>query len=121
AAAERSARVARDYGFETYGTVAREAVLKDGQKKQEKIQDLDEEKLTNALIRVTRSGKRVVYFLRGHGEKDPGSSERTGYGQMKAAIEKLNYDVKDLVLGRDTNVPPDATTCATSRPTKQLL
>src|SRR5262249_32715752 len=121
AAAERSARVARDYGFETYGTVAREAVLKDGQKKQEKIQDLDEEKLTNAMIRVTRSGKRVVYFLRGHGEKDPGSSERTGYGQMKAAIEKLNYEVKDLVLARETKVPDDATIVVIAGPTKELL
>ena len=69
--------MARQYGFESYGTVALESTLKDGEKKQEKIQDLDEEKLTNALIRVTRPGKRVVYFLKGHGEKDPASSDRT--------------------------------------------
>ena len=119
--ADRSPLVAREYGFETYGTVALEAVLKDGQKKQEKIQDLDEEKLTNALIRVTRSGKRVVYFLRGHGEKDPGSSERTGYGQMKTAIEKLNYEVKDLVLARETKVPEDATIVVIAGPTKEIL
>jgi ABC-type uncharacterized transport system involved in gliding motility auxiliary subunit len=119
--ADRSPLVAREYGFETYGAVALEAVLKDGQKKQEKIQDLDEEKLTNALIRVTRTGKRVVYFLRGHGEHDPSSSDRTGYAQVKAAIEKLNYEVKDLVLARETKVPDDAAIVVVAGPTKELL
>ena len=113
--------MAREYGFESYGTVVLEATLKDGQKKQEKLQELDEEKLTNALIRVTRPGKRVVYFLKGHGEKDPGSSDRTGYGQMKAAVEKLNYEVKDLVLARETKVPDDATIVVVAGPQKELL
>ena len=107
--ADKNPLLARQYNFETYGTIVLETTLPDGQKKQEKIQDADEEKLTNAIIRVTRSGKRVVYFLKGHGEKDLSSSERTGYGQMKSAIEKLNYDVKDLLLAREPKVPDDAT------------
>jgi ABC-type uncharacterized transport system involved in gliding motility auxiliary subunit len=119
--ADRNPLVARQYGFESYGTVALEATLKDGEKKQEKIQDLDEEKLTNAMIRVTRPGKRVVYFLKGHGEKDPGSSDRTGYGQMKAAVEKLNYEVKDLVLARETKVPDDVTIVVVAGPQRELL
>ena len=119
--ADRNPLVARQYGFESYGTVALESTLKDGQKKQEKIQDLDEEKLTNALLRVTRPGKRVVYFLKGHGEKDPASSERTGYGQMKSAVEKLNYEVKDLVLARETKVPDDATIVMVAGPQRELV
>jgi gliding motility-associatede transport system auxiliary component len=119
--ADRNPLVARQYGFDTYGTVVLEATLKDGQRKQEKLQDLDEEKLTNALIRVTRPGKRTVYFLKGHGEKDPGSNDRTGYGQMKAAVEKLNYEVKDLVLARETKVPDDATIVVAAGPQKELL
>jgi ABC-type uncharacterized transport system involved in gliding motility auxiliary subunit len=119
--ADRNPLVAREYAFESYGTVVLEATLKDGQRKQEKLQDLDEEKLTNALIRVTRPGKRTVYFLKGHGEKDPGSNDRTGYGQMKAAVEKLNYEVKDLVLARETKVPDDATIVVAAGPQKELL
>jgi ABC-type uncharacterized transport system involved in gliding motility auxiliary subunit len=119
--ADKNPLIARQYGFETYGTVAVEAVLKDGQTKQEKLTDLDEEKLTNALIRVMRPGKRAVYFLKGHGEKDPGSSDRTGYGQMKSAVEKLNYEVKDLVLARETKVPDDATIVVVAGPQKELL
>jgi ABC-type uncharacterized transport system involved in gliding motility auxiliary subunit len=119
--ADRNPLLAREYGFESYGMVVLEAVLKDGQKKQEKLQELDEEKLTNALIRVTRPGKRVVYFLKGHGEKDPGSSDRTGLGQMKSAVEKLNYEAKDLVLARETKVPDDATIVVVAGPQKELL
>ena len=119
--ADRNPLLARQYGFESFGTVVLEAVLKDGQKKQEKLLDLDEEKLTNGLIRVTRPGKRIVYFLKGHGEKDPSSSDRTGYGQMKSAVEKLNYEVKDLVLARDAKVPDDATIVVVAGPQKDFL
>jgi ABC-type uncharacterized transport system involved in gliding motility auxiliary subunit len=119
--ADRSPLVARQYGVETYGTVVLETTPKDGQKKQEKLQDLDEEKLTNALIRVTRPGKRSVYFLKGHGEKDPGASDQAGYAQVKAALEKLNYEVKDLFLARETKVPDDAAIVVVAGPQKDLF
>ena len=73
--ADRNPLAAKQYNVESYGTVVLEAALKGGETKQEKIQDLEEEKLTNALIRATRPGKRTVYFLKGHGEKDPSSGE----------------------------------------------
>ncbi len=119
--ADRNPLAAKQYNVESYGTVVLEAALPDGETKQEKIQDLEEEKLTNALIRVTRPGKRSVYFLKGHGEKDPSSSERTGYNQMKSALEKLNYEVKDLLLARETKVPDDAVIVVVAGPQKNLL
>ena len=119
--ADRNPMLARRYGVESYGTVVLEAALGEGQAKQEKIQDAEEEKLTNALVRVTRAGKRIVYFLKGHGEKDPGSSEKTGYGQVKAEVEKLNYEVKELVLARETAVPQDAAIVVVAGPEKDLL
>ena len=104
-----------------YGTIVLETTLPDGQKKQEKIQDAgrgeaDERDHSRHALR-----KRVVYFLKGHGEKDLSSSERTGYGQMKSAIEKLNYDVKDLLLAREPKVPDDATIVVVAGPQKELL
>jgi ABC-type uncharacterized transport system involved in gliding motility auxiliary subunit len=121
--ADRQPLVAREYNVESYGTIVLEAAAAgEGQaKKEEKILDADEEKLTNALIRVTRAGKRTVYFLSGHGEKDPASNERTGYGQVKAAIEKLNYEVKDLLLAREPKVPEDAAIVVVAGPQKDLL
>ena len=40
---------------------------------------------------------------------------------MKAAIEKLNYDVKDLLLAREPKVPDDATIVVVAGPQKELL
>ena len=119
--ADRNPLLAKRYGIETYGTVVLEATPKEGPVKEEKVTDAEEEKLTNALIRVTREGKRTVYFLKGHGEKDPSSSERTGFSEVKAAIEKLNYGVKDLLLARETKIPDDAAIVVVAGPQKDLL
>ena len=54
----------------------------------------DEENLTNALLKVIREGKKVVYFLEGHGEHSINNTEREGYSEAKRAIESQNYVVK---------------------------
>jgi ABC-type uncharacterized transport system involved in gliding motility auxiliary subunit len=119
--ADRQPLVAKKHNVESYGTVVLEAKLPDGTAKEEKILEAEEEKLTNALIRVTRSGKRVIYFVKGHGEKDPASTDRTGYNQVKSALEKLNYEVKDLLLARETKVPDDAAIVVVAGPQRDLL
>jgi ABC-type uncharacterized transport system involved in gliding motility auxiliary subunit len=104
---DKAPGLAREYGVESYGTV----VLKGGpeaQPKIEKVLDAEEEKLTNALVKVTRSGKRTVYVLKGHGEREIGNTERGGFSQAKDQMEKANYEVKELVLAREAKVPDDA-------------
>jgi ABC-type uncharacterized transport system involved in gliding motility auxiliary subunit len=104
---DKAPGLAREYGVENYGTV----VLKSGpdaQPRIEKVLDAKEEKLTNALVKVTRSGKRIVYVLKGHGEREIGNSDRGGFSQAKEQMEKANYEVKDLVLAREGKVPGDA-------------
>lgn len=104
---DRAPALARHYGVESYGTV----VLESGappQTKTEKVLDAEEEKLTNALVKLTRSGKRVVYVVKGHGEREIGNTDRPGLSQAREQMEKANYEVKELVLARDPKVPDDA-------------
>jgi ABC-type uncharacterized transport system involved in gliding motility auxiliary subunit len=119
--ADRDPLRAKRYNVETYGTVVLEATPTAGQVKEEKITDAEEEKLTNGLIRVTREGKRIIYFLKGHGEKDPGNREKTGLSEVKESLEKLNYQVKDLLLARETKIPDDAAIVVVAGPEKDLL
>ena len=101
---DKDPALARGFGIENYGTTVLEA-----KGRTEKVQDADqEEKLTNALLKVTREGKRVVYVVQGHGEADLASSERAGFADAKAALEKANYDVKPLPLARQGKIPEDA-------------
>ena len=109
--------VTRALGVENYGTTVLEA-----KGRTEKVQDADqEEKLTNALLKVTREGKRVVYVVQGHGESDLGTTERSGFSEAKAAMEKANYEVKPLVLARQGKVPDDAAVVVVPGPRTDFL
>jgi ABC-type uncharacterized transport system involved in gliding motility auxiliary subunit len=104
---DRAPALAREYGVESYGTV----VLvggPPGQTRTEKVLDAEEEKLTNAIVKMTRAGKRVIYMLKGHGEREIGVTDRGGYSQAKEQMDRANYEVRELFLARDPKIPDDA-------------
>lgn len=113
---DRAPALAREYGVDTYGTV----VLKSGSKT-EKVLDAEEERLTNALVKVTRTGKRVVYVLKGHGEREIGNTDRLGFSQAKEEMAKSNYAVKELILARDARIPEDAALLVVPGPRTDLF
>ena len=100
---DRQPALAQRYNVTSYDTIV---VI--GHNKEEKIFRLEEETLTNALLKVTRDSKKVVYFVTGHGEPSITESERTGYSLAKQGLEGQNYEVKDLLLARQQQVPDDA-------------
>ncbi len=113
---DREPALAKKHGIETYGTIVLEAGAKS-----EKVLDPEEEKLTNALVKVTRAGKRAVYVVQGHGEPELTSTERAGFSEAKTALERTNYDVKPLVLLRERKVPDDAAVVIVAGPRTDLL
>lgn len=100
---DREPGLARRYTVESYGTVVLET--KD---RSEKVLDAEEEKLTNGLVKLLREGRRVVYVVQGQGEPELGSTDRPGFSEAKAAMERANYEVKPLALAREGKVPDDA-------------
>ena len=117
---DKAPGLAREYGVESYGTV----VLKGGGPagpRTEKVLDAEEEKLTNALVKVTRAEKRVVYVLKGHGERELGNSERAGFSQARDEMNKANYEVKELLLAQQTAVPEDAAVIIVPGPKTDLF
>jgi ABC-type uncharacterized transport system involved in gliding motility auxiliary subunit len=113
---DREPGLARRYGVDAYNTVVLETKTKS-----EKATDAEEEKLTNALIKVTREAKRVVYVVQGHGERDLTNSDRAGLSEAKASMERSNYEVKPLVLLREAKVPDDAAEVIVPGPRTDLL
>ncbi|MFQ6013784.1 MAG: GldG family protein, partial [Thermoplasmata archaeon] len=100
---DRHPALARRYGITAYGTV----VLESGGK-EEKVQGADEEKLTNAVVKLLREKRRILYFLSGHGEAELESADRQGLSQAKQALTEVDYEVKPLLLLREKAVPTDA-------------
>ena len=107
---------AKRYGITTYNTI----VISCGEK-EEKVSSTTEEAITNALIRVTRPGKKTIYFLSGHGEHPIDDIGKDGYSQIKEALSKQGYEVKDLSLFQTGKVPKDAATLIVAGPKKSLL
>jgi ABC-type uncharacterized transport system involved in gliding motility auxiliary subunit len=113
---DRNPGLAKRYGITSYGTI----VLESGDK-EEKVLVADEEHLTNALLKVIREGKKVVYFLEGHGEHSINNTEREGYSEAKRAIESQNYLVKSLSLLTEGKMPDEASILIIAGPRKDLL
>ncbi|HXV13237.1 MAG TPA: Gldg family protein [Candidatus Krumholzibacteria bacterium] len=71
------------------------------------VRTVDEESLTNAILSVTRTGTRAVYFVTGHGEKDPQVSDREGYSAVRHGLESQGYVVRAASLMGGAPVPDD--------------
>ncbi|MBW1844507.1 MAG: GldG family protein, partial [Deltaproteobacteria bacterium] len=75
------------------------------------VEQPTEETLTNAIVKLTRTGDKTVYFLEGHGENpidgEKGAAEE-GYQQAAEALRNENYKVEKLLLAAKSDVPEDA-------------
>ena len=107
---------AQKYEIKAYGTIVLET-----DKKQEKITDSSEQTLTNALIKVTREQKKIIYMIKGHGEHALDDAGEKGYSQAMQAMTDQNYEVKDLLLTQQQFIPTDAALVVMAGPQTDLL
>jgi ABC-type uncharacterized transport system involved in gliding motility auxiliary subunit len=109
------------------GMVKRYDVTQDGTTifesgdKESRITSSDEEDITNAIIKVSREKKKVLYFLEGHGEASIEESGERGYVLAKEELEKLAYEVKKLVLVLSDTFPQDCSLLIIPGAEKDLL
>jgi ABC-type uncharacterized transport system involved in gliding motility auxiliary subunit len=89
--------------------------------KQEVVGTESESKLSSALIKLLSQDVKVIYFVRGHGEKQVGSAKSNGYNLAREAIEKENHEVHELLLMSADKVPEDAAALVVSGPENDLL
>jgi len=80
-----------------------------------------EETITNGIIRVARTKKKVVYFTEGFGEARIDQNEDPkAYSQAKLALEQENYEVKTLLLPSVEAIPADADVVIMAGPVREL-
>ena len=89
--------------------------------KENRITAATEEDFTNALIKVTREKKKVIYFLEGHGEHSIDVTDENGYSFAKGDLEKLGYEVKKQELALSETFPKDCALLVIPGPQKDLL
>lgn len=119
--------VAKKYEVNEYGTVV---IVGGDQNIKLKLADLisggivddAEQEITNALIKLSKGIRKTVYFLTGHGERDiKDSSEPQGLGILSRALKDEAYEVKELLLLRESNVPKESSILIVAAPKKPLI
>jgi len=88
------------------------------------VDDLTESNLTNAIVKLTRTGGKTVYFLEGHNEnaiEGEAANESDGFAQAADALRNENYSVKSLLLAAQGDVPEDANVVIVAGATRPLL
>lgn len=88
--------------------------------RQESLTSTSEQDFTSSLIRLTNPGPRVIYFLTGHGERDPNGTDQNGMSDAKTALESKSYTVKTLNLIASPQIPTDAKVIVVAGPTKPI-
>ena len=101
----------------------KKAVVESGKERKDidfKDKSLNEEMLTNAIIKTTRD-VRKVYFLTGHEEFAIENTNTTGYSILKDTLTESNYIVKELMLGMEGKIPSDCDVLVIAGPKNPLL
>ena len=113
---ERHPAVANRYDVQMSGTVV---VEYDG--RFERVTSDGEQEVTNAIIKAVQGKEHKVYFVQGHGEKNPDTSDRAGYSTISQALKSDNFGFEKLVLAQQPAVPEDATVLIVAGPKTDLL
>ncbi|TAN38870.1 MAG: hypothetical protein EPN23_01065 [Verrucomicrobia bacterium] len=80
-----------------------------------------EQAFSSALLNITQAKVPTVYFLQGHGERDPESYDRAkGYSALVREIKRDNATVTKVTLGEQKAIPADADVLVIAGPQKRF-
>ena len=113
---DRNPMLAQQYEVQSYGTIVIEH-----EGRVERVTSDAEQDLTNGLIKAVEGEEQTVYFVQGHGERSPESSERDGYAAVTEALRLDNLTVDTVVLAQTGEVPEDAVVLVVAGPTTDFL
>lgn len=88
------------------------------------VEKPDEEKLTNAIVKLTKQSHKKVYFVTGHNERaveGKGADGKEGMQRAAEALRNENYRFETLVLAQKGEVPDDADVVVIAGPTRPFL
>ena len=86
----------------------------------EHVQALNEQTLTNALMRVSRQDERWIVFLAGHGERDPHGEANADLGAFGKELERNGLKVQKVNLAENP-IPNNTSLLVIAGPRVNLL
>ena len=112
---------AKEYEIQSYGTVVVEHMGRRERVVVAQGQAPSEQDMTAALVKVLNPTEKRVYFLAGHGEKDPTNTERGGYSSIIDSLRQDNFQWEKLIIAQTNAIPENATVLVLAGPKTDLL
>lgn len=91
------------------------------QGRSERVQELSEQAISNALLRTARQGERWITFLTGHGERDPLGQANHDLGNFGADLQRKGLKVQTLNLAQNPQIPDNTRVLVIASPQVALL
>jgi ABC-type uncharacterized transport system involved in gliding motility auxiliary subunit len=82
---------------------------------------INEQAITNAILKVTRDKLKTICFTEGHGEKAIAGSEPGGMSIAGTRLKSENYETKTISLINGTQVPAECAVLVVAGPKQSLL
>jgi len=89
--------------------------------KREETFGTEEKDFTGVLLKLTKEGKKKIYFLIGHGEASPDNFDPQGLSQARQMLQDQQYEVQTLSLPGKRELPDDCAVLVIAGPQKNLL
>ncbi|MFZ2088615.1 MAG: Gldg family protein [Desulfobaccales bacterium] len=106
---------ADEAGYRRYGNV-----LLEFEGRKQLAETPTEDAISEALRKILQKQQKKIYFLTGHGERT-GQRERRGYQAAQKALQNEGFELAELNLIKDGEVPKDAALVLIAAPQKDLL
>ncbi|MBM2825322.1 MAG: hypothetical protein HW402_986 [Dehalococcoidales bacterium] len=114
---------ARKYGITGYGAYGKIVFESQNRRRLVSPQDIAEgaeHAFTSAILEVTGTVQKKVYFLIGHDERDINSTAASGYSSVLEGLRTDLYQVETLSLLTSPGIPQDAAVLVIAAPQKAL-
>ncbi len=99
-----------------------EAVVLDYQGKDSRIEKIEEQELTSAIVKVTKDVTRNIYISQGQGELPlEASPDGQSISELKKSLEGNRYNVRPFQLSQTIEIPKDADMFVVVSPKQDFL
>jgi len=108
---------------EEYGVTKGSGVIfLDYKGRRNRVEKIDEQEVTSALVKSSREKDKNIYFVIGHGERDlEEPKESLGLNALKVMLENNRYTVKTQATNLNAKIPEDADVVMIVGPTQKFL
>lgn len=86
-----------------------------------RVNEMTEEAISNAVLKLVRGEGRKIYYVEGHGEPGIKATDEGGIDQFISAIRDQQITVESLVVSTKAKIPDDAAAVLLVAPKKALL